>query len=73
MAEVFTYDEKARVASIELDNGRKFRLSNISRERAEQFLERYKAEQAAMAARREPGDPLSFTGPSGLVSRRGAA
>jgi len=65
----FYYDEEAREATLILSNGRQFKLSNVTKERAEAFVKRYRAEAAAMAARGMPGDPLSFQGPAGTVVR----
>lgn len=67
--EIFAYDESDRSATIVLAGGRPFKLSNVSKERAEAFFNRLKAEAAAMAARGASGDPLTFTGPSGIVVR----
>lgn len=69
--ESIVYDEATRSATITLANGRPFRLSNVSKERAEGFFKRLKAESAAMAARGAGGDPLTFTVPSGLTARAG--
>lgn len=63
------YDEKARSATFAGSDGRPIKLSNITRERAEAFHKRYRAEAAEMVARGQRGDPLSFTGPSGHVTR----
>src|SRR5262249_29217403 len=67
--EVFAYDEADRSATITLKGGRPFKLSNVSRERAEAFFKRLQDEAAAMAARGAPGDPLTFTGPGCALTR----
>lgn len=67
----FVYHEADRSATIMLASGRPFVLSNVSKERAEAFFKRLKAETAAMAARGATGDPLTFTGLNGNVVRRG--
>lgn len=69
--EIFAYDEADRSATIVLAGGRPFKLSNVSKERAEAFYKRLKDEAAAMAARGAHGDPLTFTGLNGTVVRRG--
>jgi hypothetical protein len=65
----FFYHEEERSATIVLASGRPFKLSNVTREKAQAFYKRLKAEAAAMAARGATGDPLTFTGPSGIVTR----
>lgn len=72
MAEAsFSYHESDRSATITLASGRPFKLSNVSRERAEAFWKKFQDEQQAMAARGERGDPLTFAGPSGHFTRGG--
>ena len=69
--ETFSYDEAARCATITMEGGRPFKLSNVSKERAEAFYKRLKDEAAAMVARGAKGDPLTFSGLDGTVVRHG--
>jgi len=69
--ETFAYDESTRCATITMEGGRPFKLSNVSKERAEAFYKRLKDEAAAMAARGAKGDPLTFSGLDGTVVRHG--
>jgi len=69
--ETFEYDESARCATMTMQGGRPFKLSNVSKERAEVFFKRLKDEAAAMAARGQAGDPLTFSGLDGTVVRHG--